>query len=202
MIIPRNVIEKSKVRYFVERFDATGKTDRNPELLLDINLGHDEWPGDVWLGANQREGTIGVVMATSIYESSDSFLGYWGSQAYFLEYNHEFGVTPAGVKKIKQKKDGKNWILHPYEPVWNGASWMIPAVETKIKMEKNQGDVYGIKWNHKLMTAGRNPDASGEDIKIKKRTLERDNTRYDVPYQNLMFLPPNPVDLGEEGLSR
>ena len=201
VIIPRNVLGVSMVRFFVERFDSTGKTDRNPEKLLDIDLLPDQWPSGVWLGANQREGAIGVVMAFGIYEWSDSFIGYWGSQAHFLEYDPQFGVSPAGVKRIKQKKNGKNWILHPYEPVWNGASWMIPAVETKIKMEKNQGDVYGIRWNHKLMTLVATPTASGGDIQIKKRTLERDNTRYDVPYQNLMFLPPNPVDLREEGLS-
>ncbi len=201
VIIPKNVLDQSQVRYFVDRFDATGTTSRNQELLLDISLPQDQWHSNIWLGANSREGAIGVVMAFSIYEWSNSFTGYWGSQAHFLEYHPEFGVTPAGVKEVKQKNGGRNWILHPYEPVWNGASWMIPAVETRIKTKKDQGGFYGIKWSHKLMALVATPEASGGDIKIKKRTLERDNTRYDVPYKDPMFLPPKPVDLEEESLS-
>ncbi len=199
--IPKNVLDLSQVRYFVTRFDATGKITQKPEPLLDIDLLPNQTFNGIWLGANLREGAVGVVMAFGIYEWSDSFIGHWGSQAYFLEYHLVDSISPAGVKRIKQKKDGKNWILHPYEPVWNGASWMIPAVETRIKIETQQGSTYGRRWSHKLMTLVATPIASGADIKIKKRTLERDNTRYDIPYKNPMFLPPNPVDLREESLS-
>jgi len=201
LIIPKNWNDQNQIRYHVDRFDATGQITRNAESLLDIDLPLNQTANGIWLSANQREGVIGVVMAVGINEWSDSFIGHWGSQAYFLEYNLNGGISPAGLKRIPQKNNGKSWILHPYEPVWNGASWMIPAVETKLKNEKGQGVTYGRRWNHKLMTVVATPTASNSEIKIKKRTLERDNTHYDIPYKNPMFLRPNPVDLGEESLS-
>jgi len=181
--------KKFRVSFFTARFNRTGQVIGEFNPLFEIDSSGTKLITHSFIGVGRRGNNFGVVIGLARSKSEDKSTALIGSEAFFLETDSDGIKTESGIKAVTLPNKGKLQIFHPYDPVWNGKSWMIPVVLSIKKI------VYIYDWEiseivyNKLMTLVATPKLPSGPVRAKLRKLTQDNTPQVNPFTNIYFLP-------------
>ena len=112
------------------KFDEDGKKVGGWQILKQFKCPDDESAGSISLEAALGDGKIGVVFSYEHSVNKKNFVGLEGSELQFFETDLD-GKLIGEITDIPQPKKGQYQSPRAYEPVWNGARWLIPISNTK-----------------------------------------------------------------------
>lgn len=178
-----------RVSFFSARFNTTGQIIGEFNPLFEIDSSGTKLITHSFIGVGRRGNNFGVVIGLARSKSEDRSTALIGSEAYFLETDAAGIMMESGIKAVNIPNKGKLQIFRPYDPEWNGKSWMTPVV---LSVEKI---VYVYDWEiseivyNKLMTLVTTPNFSSGKVRTKLRKLVQDNTPQVNPFTNIYFFP-------------
>jgi len=154
--------------------DGSGKRIGDPRVVAEFTPPADSYFNEVWLSAGRRELTVGIIVGLGVYETTDTFNGSRSCKAYCFELNADGTLrTPAPVK-IGLPNGGDYRHFRPYEMLWDGSKWMLPAVMTMLKfVEYAESKDYSDITGYQLYTLTATPSGEGDSFKFKTKRITR-----------------------------